>query len=135
MITPYLNFQGRAAEAMAFYESVFHCTDKKMLTFADIPGGDIPITDENKHFVLFGEMTISGTKVSFSDTQPDVNPWGMISLSLQLDSEAEVLRVYDALKEGGQVLMPCEPQFFSPLYAWVNDKFGIGWQISHAITL
>ena len=130
MVTPFLNFAGQANEAIGFYEKVFHGTDKKVLRFGDGPANlDFPVPEELKNHVLHAEMTICGTKVSFSDTQEDVGGGGMISLAVDFQTQEEVRAVYDQLKEDGEVLMELAPQFFSPLYGWVADKFGIGWQI------
>jgi len=41
----------------------------------------------------------------------------------------EVIDTFNKLKEDGEVLMELSQQFFSPMYGWVKDKFGIGWQI------
>ncbi len=130
MIYPFLNFSGKANEAMAFYEKVFECSDKRVMRFSDSPPNPaLPITDEIKDWVLHAEMTVCGTRVNFSDTQPNTHESGHITLSAEFETPEEVQKTYELLKEGGVVLMECVPQFFSPMYAWVVDKFGIGWQI------
>jgi PhnB protein len=49
---------------------------------------------------------------------------------VRLDTPEEVRRVYDELTvDGGQVLMEIEPTFYAKMYAWVQDKFGVGWQL------
>jgi PhnB protein len=93
------------------------------------PNPKFPVPENIKDYVLHAEMTISGTKVRFSDSQRSVAPGDTITLAVNFSTEAEVRNVYDKLREGGEVLMELAPQFFSPLYGWVKDKFGIGWQI------
>lgn len=130
MVTPFLNFSGRCGEAIDFYEKVFNGQNKKVMRFKDAPPNpDFPITAETENLVLHAEMEICGTKVNFSDTEEGTVSGNMISLAVDFPSEDEVQHVYNMLSEGGEVLMELSPQFFSPLYAWVKDKFGIGWQI------
>lgn len=53
----------------------------------------------------------------------------MISLAVDYKTEQEVREAFEQLKQGGEVLMELAPQFFSPLYGWVLDKFGVSWQL------
>lgn len=130
MVTPFINFSGRCNEAIDFYEKIFNGQDKRIMRFKDAPSNpDFPVLEEMKNYILHAEMVICGTKVSFSDTQPEVVPGNMISLAVDFPTEADVRDAFDKLKEGGEVLMELCPQFYSPLYGWVKDKFGIGWQI------
>jgi PhnB protein len=80
-------------------------------------------------------MTICGTDVNFSDTDSDFHapeifaPSCFISLALHFDSEEKLHIAYESLSDGGQVLMELAPQFFAKMYAWVQDKFGVSWQL------
>ncbi len=56
-----------------------------------------------------------------------VNP--SISFMINCDSEEEVRYYYDKLIQGGSALMPLDKYDFSDLYAWVEDVFGVSWQI------
>jgi predicted 3-demethylubiquinone-9 3-methyltransferase (glyoxalase superfamily) len=53
-----------------------------------------------------------------------------VSLFVECESEAEVGRLYDALKDGGQTLMEISNYGFSRQFAWVNDRFGVSWQLN-----
>jgi len=55
-----------------------------------------------------------------------------MSLYVQCDSDDEIERVYDALREGGEVLMPLGSYGFSAKFGWVNDPFGVSWQLNLA---
>jgi predicted 3-demethylubiquinone-9 3-methyltransferase (glyoxalase superfamily) len=52
-----------------------------------------------------------------------------MSLFVKVDAESELDGLYAALSEGGQVLMPLETYPFSKKYGWVNDKYGVSWQL------
>ncbi len=130
MIYPFINFQGTAGQAIAFYEKVFNCNDKRVMHYSDAPPNpSFIVPDEMKNYILHAEMTICGTRVNFSDTQENISIGGNITLALEYETPDEVLKIFNSLKEGGEVLMDCKPQFFSPMYAWVVDKFGTSWQI------
>jgi uncharacterized glyoxalase superfamily protein PhnB len=53
----------------------------------------------------------------------------MISLAADFATADEVVQTFHQLKEGGEVLMELSPQFFSPMYGWVKDKFSVSWQL------
>lgn len=52
-----------------------------------------------------------------------------VSLMVQCGSAEEVDRIADVLGEGGAILMPLGAYDFSPRFVWLNDRFGVSWQI------
>ncbi|MDR1238316.1 MAG: VOC family protein [Propionibacteriaceae bacterium] len=136
MIQPFITFEGQAAAAMDFYERVFDGTNKQIMRWSDLPPNpEAPPPEKMSDQVLYGRMTICGTDVNFSDTDPDFHAPEVfaqscfISLALHFESEKELRATYAALSEGGTVLMEIAPQFFAEWYAWVQDKFGVTWQL------
>jgi predicted 3-demethylubiquinone-9 3-methyltransferase (glyoxalase superfamily) len=55
-----------------------------------------------------------------------------MSLYVECVSVDEIERLYEALGQGGQVLMPLDSYSFSPKFGWVNDRFGVSWQLTVA---
>jgi predicted 3-demethylubiquinone-9 3-methyltransferase (glyoxalase superfamily) len=53
-----------------------------------------------------------------------------LSLFVDCESEAELDRLFSALAEGGQILMPLEDHGFSTRFGWANDRFGVSWQLN-----
>ena len=53
-----------------------------------------------------------------------------VSLFVELDSAEEVDTAFATLSAGGGVLMPLDAYPFSPRFAWINDRFGVSWQLS-----
>ena len=53
-----------------------------------------------------------------------------MSLFVRCHSEAEIDSLYAKLSEGGAVLMALDNHGFSPKFAWVNDRFGVSWQLN-----
>jgi predicted 3-demethylubiquinone-9 3-methyltransferase (glyoxalase superfamily) len=55
-----------------------------------------------------------------------------MSLFVECETEAEIDRFYAALVEGGGALMPLGSYGFSRKFGWVNDRFGVSWQLNLA---
>src|SRR5690606_38810416 len=49
--------------------------------------------------------------------------------SRERDAETRLQKVWDALIEGGEALMPLQEYPFSKKYGWVKDKYGLTWQL------
>ena len=54
------------------------------------------------------------------------------STFVEFDSVAELERVFGILSNGGQVLMPLGNYGFSERFGWINDRFGVSWQLNLA---
>jgi predicted 3-demethylubiquinone-9 3-methyltransferase (glyoxalase superfamily) len=54
------------------------------------------------------------------------------STFVDFDSAAELERVFGLLSEGGQVLTPLANYGFSERFGWLNDRFGVSWQLNLA---
>ena len=53
-----------------------------------------------------------------------------MSLYAECESEAEFDSVFGLLSEKGTVLMPSADYGFSRKFGWVNDRFGVSWQLN-----
>ena len=53
-----------------------------------------------------------------------------MSLYVRCATEEEIDRVFAALAQGGQILMPLDRYPFSPKFGWLSDRFGVSWQLS-----
>lgn len=131
-VQPYLFFDGRCDEAIAFYETVLGAEPSFLMRFKDAPDqpppGVLPADWADK--VMHSEMRIGETVVMLSDGrcagQPDFQG---ISLSLTADGDAEAERLFAALAEGGTVQMPIGKTFFASRFGMVADRFGVSWMI------
>jgi len=126
----HLNFMGTCAEAFAFYETVFKDKVSFKMTYGEGPAG-MPVPEEMKSKVMHMSMPLGSVVLMGCDTPPDKSaPIGGFQIAVNLDEEAEVTRIYDALKEGGSVQMPLMKTFWSPWFGMCTDKFGVGWMVS-----
>lgn len=75
-------------------------------------------------------MDFYDTQFTFADEFSKlVTPGSLVYLTINPSSLDEGTKVYDELKENGEVLLPATETFYSPLHATVKDKFGIMWNI------
>ncbi len=128
-IQPYLIFEGRCDEAIAFYRSAVGAEVTMLMRFKDSPEPCMaPPGLEDK--VMHASLRIGESTVLASDGRCQGPPsFRGISLSLTVPSEAEAERLFGALSDGGQVEMPLTKTFFSPSFGMVADRFGVSWMI------
>jgi predicted 3-demethylubiquinone-9 3-methyltransferase (glyoxalase superfamily) len=127
-IQPFLMFEGNAEEAMNFYVSLF--PDAKVLKVTRYRANETsPEGSIKKASFSIGGQTVlctdSVVKHNFTFTPA-------FSLFVECDSDSELSRLYDALAEDGVTLMPIGEYGFSRRFAWVNDRFGVSWQLNLA---
>jgi predicted 3-demethylubiquinone-9 3-methyltransferase (glyoxalase superfamily) len=125
-ITPFLMFEGKAEEAMTFYVSLFPAS--KVVSIERYRPGEPGKEGSVKlaAFELSGESyrcIDSPVKHAFTFTPA-------ISVFVDCDSRSQLDAAYAALSSGGQDLMPPASYGFSTWFAWVQDRFGVSWQLN-----
>ena len=145
-VSPYLNFDGSCAEAMAFYAQVFQGTIVHQSTFGEIPPDPHmpPLPESAQNRIMHAHLQFGSNNIMASDTMPVVDgvdaqacgggyqkPQGMW-ISIGVDSAAEGQRVFDALAAGGTVAMPFTATFWSSGFGMVTDRFAIPWMVNVA---
>ena len=126
-VTPFLMFQdGIAEEAMNYYISIMKDSEiKSIIRYGANETGDEG-TVMQATFSIKGQefMCIdSNLKHQFSFTPS-------FSIFVDCDTEEEINSLYQNLIEGGQALMPIGDYGFSQRFGWLNDRFGISWQLN-----
>ena len=119
-ITPHLWFDKEAREAAEFYTSVFpEGRINRVTTLHNTPSGDTEIVS----FEIFGQpfMGISaGPLFKFNPS---------ISFHVKCKTTAEVDAFWEKLSAGGTVLMERGAYPWSKWYGWVQDRYGLSWQV------
>jgi len=131
-VQPYLFFDGRCEEAVAFYRKALGAEVTMQMRFKDSPEphapGMIPPGAENK--IMHMALRIGDTTILASDGRCLGRPsFQGFALSLTVANEAEAERLFAALGDGGQVQMPLAKTFFSPRFGMVADRFGVAWMV------
>lgn len=128
-LTTYVNFAGTCAEAFRYYEKHLGGKIGMMMTHGQAPDQS-RVNPEWKEAVLHARISLGGTELSAADI-PNAQPMRSAYLTLGVDSDVEAERIFSALSDGGQVLMPMEETFFASRFGQVRDRFGINWMILH----
>lgn len=131
-ITPYLFFEGRAEEAMAFYAEALGAEVTMRMRFSEAPDppppGMLPPGSENR--IMHAELRIAGEPLMVSDGGcAGAAAFAGFGVSLPAADAAQAQRWFDALAAGGAVQMPIGPTFWSPAFGMVKDRFGVLWMI------
>ncbi|WP_423454996.1 VOC family protein [Ottowia sp. VDI28] len=125
--TPFLMFQGDAQAAIDLYTGI-------------LPGTRVlhmqrhPAPTSNGGTVMLARVDICGREFLFSDSPP-VHAFTFTpsnSIFVDCNSREELERFFTALSQDGKVLMPLDNYGFSSHFGWLNDRFGVSWQLNLA---
>lgn len=120
-ITPFLMFQGQCTDALALYTRVFPEARVEGLEHhpdGTVRGATLHLTD-----TLALRVTDSPVEHAFTFTPST-------SLFVDCTDTAGFEALYAGLSDGGEILMPPADYGFSPRFAWVNDPYGVSWQLN-----
>lgn len=125
-ITPHLWFDKEAEEAAEFYTTLF--PDSKITnvtTLHDTPSGDTDIVS----FELAGQPFMAISAGPLFQFNPSVSFIVNFDPSRDKDARNNIDSLWEGLSEGGQVLMPLDKYPFSERFGWLQDKYGLSWQL------
>src|SRR5262245_21431077 len=125
-IVPHLWFDKEAKETAEFYSSTF--PDSKVTNITTIhntPSGDCEIVS----FKLWGYSFMAISAGPIFKFNPSVSFMVTFDPSQDKDAKARIDKVWEKLSAGGNALMPLDKYPFSERYGWVQDKYGLSWQL------
>lgn len=130
-VQPYLFFDGRCEEALAFYRDALGAEQIMLLRFKDSPDpAACPPDPANADKIMHAHFRVGDAEILASDGHCKGQPkFEGFVLSLTVPSAVEADRVFGALAEDGQVQMPLAETFFSPRFGMVADRFGVSWMV------
>jgi len=128
-VQPYLNFNGRCEEAISFYKQAVGAATEMVMRWKDAPDPSM-CSETNRDKIMHSAVRIGETVIFASDGRCEGTPkFDGITLALAAADEGEARRLFEALGEGGTVMMPLAKTFFSPSFGMLTDKFGVGWMV------
>lgn len=128
-MNPYLSFRDNAAEAMAFYQSVFGGT-LESTSFAEMNASEDPSEGDK---VMHSQLTTDkGFVLMASDTPNSMNldEGSSYSISLSGDDGDELRGYWDRLLDGGTMVLPLEQAPWGDMFGMLADRFGTNWMVS-----
>jgi len=125
-IVPHLWFDKEAKEAAAFYTSIF--PDSQIISesvIPDTPSGDCDLVS----FDLWGQRFMAISAGPYFSFNPSIS--FMVNFDPARDKNAaeQLEAVWEKLSDGGVPLMPLDSYPFSEKYGWIQDKYGLSWQL------
>jgi PhnB protein len=128
-VQPYVFFDGRCEEALAFYKKSIGAQVEMMMRWKDSPDKSM-CSPDNADKVMHAQFKVGDSTIMGSDGRNTGNPnFQGFALTISAKDEAEVDKLFDALSAGGKVTMPLAKTFFSPRFGMLADKFGMNWML------
>ncbi len=129
-LNPYLHFPGTCEEAMNRYAKILGGEIVAMLAYGEMPG-DHPVPDDMRKKIAHARVLIGDQVIMASDASPErFKPMQGVSVTLNIPEPAEAERVYSALIEGGNAIMPLEETFWAHKFGVLVDRFGTQWMVN-----
>jgi predicted 3-demethylubiquinone-9 3-methyltransferase (glyoxalase superfamily) len=125
-ITPHLWYDSEAKAAAEFYASVFPKSSiTHVITLHDTPSGDSEVVS----FKLWDRPFMAISAGPLFKFNPSISFMVNFDPSQDKDAQARLDAVWSKLAEGGTALMPLDKYPFSERFGWIQDRYGLSWQL------
>ena len=125
-IIPHLWFDKESREAANYYCSLFPDSQiTNITTLQDTPSDDVDVVSFN----LSGQSFMAISAGPLFKFNPSVSFMLNFDPSRDQRSREKLDALWTELSQGGTVLMPLDKYPFSDRYGWIQDKFGLSWQL------
>src|SRR5690606_41482653 len=125
-IIPHLWYDKEAKEAAEFYTSIFPNSNvTSTVTLHDTPSGDA----QTVSFELNGQEFMAISAGPYFKFNPSISFMVNFEPAQDKNAKQHLDEAWKKLSEGGQVLMPLDTYPFSEYYGWIQDKYGLSWQL------
>lgn len=130
-LNPYLMFNGTADRAIAHYEKALGAKVEGKMRYGDIPGEHTP-APENANLVIHALLHIGAGVVMVSDGTPEQPTivGNNVNVTLDFDDLADLKTKFEALADGGKILVPLHDTFWGATFGIVVDPFGVSWMFN-----
>jgi len=129
-ISPYLWFDDKAEEAVNFYTSLFK--NSKIGNLSRYGAEAAEVSGRPEGTVMTVAFELEGQEFIALNGGPQFNFTPAVSFFVGCEKEEEIDELWGKLSDGGEILMPIQEYPFSDKFGWINDKFGVSWQLNLA---
>ena len=126
-ITPFLWFDNQAKDVAHFYTSIF--SNSKINIVTHYGAAAEKAAGVKKGSIMTVAFQIEGQEFVALNGGPVFNITPSISFFVHCNSIQEIDALWEKLSEGGTVMMELDHYPFSEKYGWIQDKFGVSWQL------
>lgn len=127
-IAPCIWFDNNALDAARFYVSVFE--NSKIEHMSEYLEDDLWPDSLPTGTPLNVRLTLCGQGFNVLNGGPVFRPNPSISFYVDCENETQFDALYKVLSDGGMVLMEPGEYPFSKKFSWVQDRYGVSWQLS-----
>ncbi len=132
-ITPFLWFDDNAEEAVDFYVSIFKNSKSGSASHYDEASSQVSGRPKGSlmtmPFQLNGQDFVALNGGPIFKFNPSVSFFLNFDPSIEKNAWRDLDAMWENLSQGGTALMPLDKYPFSQRYGWIQDKYGISWQL------
>jgi len=131
---PFLDFNGQAHEAMAFYARALGGAVTSEMKYRDMPPSDgmdgcNAMPEDTLDHVAHAQLEV-GAAVLMAADGPGDGKRGGTTINVEVDSVEEAERVFAALADGGEIRMPIAETFWAHRWGMLVDRHGKPWMVN-----
>lgn len=123
-ITYCLWFNKEAEDVAKYYTSVF-----KNAALRGVARSPIDTPSGSSGTILMADFTIEGQQFMALNGGPEFKLNNSVSFFIHTDSPEEIDTLWEKFSDGGKILMHLDKYSFSDKYGWIQDKYGLSWQL------
>lgn len=137
-VVAYVNFDGVAEQAIAFYSEALKASEVKMVRFGDFPQDpNYPLPENEMNMIMESSIEFAGGKIMMSDIPPSMKrvtgelvKGNNILISIVVEDKQTLESYFSNLSVGGYVIMPLSEVPWSSCFGMLADKFGVVWKFN-----
>ena len=130
-IRPYLIFKGECQDAIKLYERAFDSKITDVMRFSDMPESSddtMSIPDDKNDWIVMSKLSMGDSFIRLSDTIGELKDAVSERVTIVVEMEVDLIKKsFNVLAEEGNIGIPLQKSFFSPLFGVVHDKYGVMW--------
>ena len=129
-----LSFRGQCREAFEFYAKVLGGRITAAFPYGEGPP-EMRMDPKYKDWLMHcwlevGDQALMGADMDEAWAPNIAKPKNGFDVTLHTDDAEQARRWFDALAEGGKVVMAFDKTFWSPGYGALVDRFGVPWMVN-----
>jgi PhnB protein len=129
-INPYLSFDGKCEEAITAYQKILGGEIVAMMRYEGGPP-EMQTSPEWGKKIMHARLVFDGNVLMASDSPPGrFQKMQGMEVALNMKEPAEAERIFNALAEGGNIMMPLGKTFWAVKFGALTDRFGTPWMIN-----
>jgi len=126
--SPYINFQGKAREAMQFYQDALG-GNVELIAFGE---NGAPHPAQAGEAIMHAVLKADGATIMGSDGMPQYPPkvGENVAIALSGEDEERLTEAFNKLSVDAHVKQPLKIESWGDAFGWLEDKYGINWMVN-----